>query len=139
LNNWGIGHEANGQRSRKLLFPQSGQWKNHQSNPSNEDANANEVVQRMHRMARQQKANPGLAFLDRNDQPVRDEGYDDDDDDDDDNEDESYHPNEALLASREWSHACCILNNPDLKRKYEMFGVFIYFYLHRDADCLNYA
>ena len=51
-----------------------------------------DIIDKIHRMARQQKNNPGLIFADRNLNP--DEGDEDDDDDDDmtyDNDDESSH------------------------------------------------
>ena len=53
----------------------------------------NEVIDRVHRMARQQKANPGLEFLDRNHQPIED----DDDSDSDDDDDESYQPDDDAM------------------------------------------
>jgi hypothetical protein len=71
----------------------------------------NEVIDRVHRMARQQKAQPGLEFMDRHRQPVVDEDQDwdggnvmqednagdvdqDGRDTDNDSDDESYHPND---------------------------------------------
>ena len=45
-----------------------------------------DVIDMLHRMARQQKSNPGLVFVDRNLNP---DGYDDDEDDD-----ETYHNND---------------------------------------------
>jgi Reverse transcriptase (RNA-dependent DNA polymerase) len=58
-----------------------------------------EVIDRVRRMARQQKANRGLVFLDRNKQPFTDDIDDDltppdDDDEEDDEDDESYHPDD---------------------------------------------
>ena len=46
-----------------------------------------EVIDKIHRMARQQKTNPGLIFADRNLNP---------DDYDDDEDDETYHDNENI-------------------------------------------
>ena len=48
----------------------------------------NDIIEKIHRMARQQKSNPGLIFANRNLNPDED-AYDDDDDDD-----ESYHPDD---------------------------------------------
>ena len=58
----------------------------------------NEVIDRVRRLARQQKANAGLVFLDRNKQPLIDDDDDDDqnptldEDEDEDDDDESYYP-----------------------------------------------
>jgi hypothetical protein len=57
----------------------------------------NEVIDRVHRMTRQQKAQPGLVFLDRDMQLMVDDDdnaglVEDDDNSDDDEDDESYHP-----------------------------------------------
>jgi hypothetical protein len=50
-----------------------------------------EVIDIVHRMARRQKANPGLVFLDRNCNPL---SHDDTESDDDDDDDSSYHPDD---------------------------------------------
>jgi Reverse transcriptase (RNA-dependent DNA polymerase) len=50
-----------------------------------------EVIDRVHSLARRDKANPGLVFLDRNQLPFADDSADSDDDDgDDDDDDDDY-------------------------------------------------
>jgi len=55
----------------------------------------NEVIERVHLLARRQKANPGLVFLDRDQQPFADDQPDESDDDDDADDDDYVPPDFA--------------------------------------------